>query len=162
MDDRKVSWIFGEWIGQWYQTTWRPDDPSASLALLLFGMPNAKPMETPLLGGLDLSSDGSPLLARNTPYRQPIGALLHLSNNVWSDIAYAVWYLSRFMHCPTTQLWKAAKYTLRYLKGTEHLGLSFRSGGDDVVKAFLDSDWGQERWKRNPFQIRFWCWRGAQ
>lgn len=53
------------------------------------------------------------------------------------------------MHKPTERLWRAAKCVLRYLKGTETLGPTYRKGG---VKLFLqplsDLDWGQERQSR--------------
>lgn len=110
-----------------------------------FNMTDCNAAKTPLPDGLDLSLGPQDVVSDATPYRQLIGSLLHLANTVRPDIAFAVGYLSRFMHRPTTQLWKAGKHVLRYLKGTKKLGLVFSSNASRVITAYSDADWGQER-----------------
>lgn len=79
-------------------------------------MTKCKSAETPLQARLKLSVDESEVLSHRTPYRQLIGSLLHLSNTVRPDISFAVGYLSRFVHQPTEELYRAAKHVLRYLR----------------------------------------------
>jgi hypothetical protein len=54
--------------------------------------------------------------------------VIYLSVNSRPDISHAVGILSRFMSCPTTTHWEAAKHLLRYLKGTSTLALSYAAG----------------------------------
>lgn len=56
---------------------------------------------------------------KNKPHRQLIGALIHLSNTVRPDIAFAVNYLSRFIESPVLSHWNAAKLILKYLNTQE-------------------------------------------
>lgn len=89
-------------------------------------MEDRTPACTPLPSVLDLSMrDGDKLLDSAMPYQQLAGCILHLSNTMRPDLAFASSYLSRFMCYPTTALWKAAKHLLRYLKGTPNLGIVY-------------------------------------
>lgn len=105
------------------------DGPVIQRMLGELGMKDSKPVLTPLPLGLDLSRDDIDFLSDETPYRQLIRSLLHLSDTVRRDIAHAFGYISRFLHRPTDRLWHATKQVLRYLKGTKRLGLFFWSGG---------------------------------
>ncbi|MGR0202325.1 hypothetical protein, partial [Klebsiella pneumoniae] len=62
----------------------------------------------------------------NVPYRRLVCSLMYLATTVRPDIAYSVSFLSRFLDKPTLCLWKATKRVLRYLKGTQDLGLNFK------------------------------------
>lgn len=119
--------------------------PMIRRLLKAFKMQHCKQANTPLPLGLDLAADSSKDLSDTTPYRQLIGSLLHLANMVRPDIAFAVSYLYRFMHKPTEMLWKAAKHVLRYLSGTEKLGMVFHKDGEGTIRAYSDADWGSER-----------------
>ena len=59
------------------------------------------------------------------PYKELVGGLLYLVSCTRPDIAHAVGMLARFMDNPGTQHWEAAKYVLRYLKGTSNLGVTY-------------------------------------
>ena len=78
------------------------------------------------------------------PYRQLIGALIHLSNTVRPDIAFAVNYLSRFMESPEISHWNAAKHILKYLKYTRELGISYKRGSNNLI-GYSDADFAGDR-----------------
>lgn len=137
------------------------NEPMIMRMLKSFNMENANPSATPLPSNLDLMEEGSSPLPDQTPFRQIVGSLMHLSNTVRPDICYSVNYLARFMHRPTTALWTACKHMLRYLKGTSKLGLRFQSGGELKLLAFSDSDWAQERPSRKSISGNVFMFAGG-
>lgn len=78
------------------------------------------------------------------PYRETVGALLHIANRTRPDLAHAVSVLSRFNSNPGKQHWNAVKQLLRYLKGTSRIGLVL--GGKDPLKliAYVDANFAQD------------------
>ena len=52
------------------------------------------------------------------PYREAVGALLHLAITTRPDIAHSVGIVARSMSCPTKGDWLKVKRIMRYLKGT--------------------------------------------
>ena len=61
------------------------------------------------------------------------------------DIAFATNQLARFLSCPGPSHFAAAKRVLRYLQGTQKLGIGYRRSDKDDVKAnvltcYVDSD----------------------
>jgi hypothetical protein len=72
-------------------------------------------------------------------YGELIGCLLYLS--VWTrpDISFAVGVLCRFMKDPTQHHMAAAINLLRYLLGTQGVGLVF--GGAPILRAWSDADY---------------------
>ena len=97
-----------------------------------------------------LSSEDSPKTEkeretmRRIPYREVVGALLHLSNRTRPDIAHAVSVLTRFCHNPGPTHWTAAKQVLRYLKATSRLGLTLGGREDLYLVAYVDANYGQD------------------
>jgi hypothetical protein len=91
-------------------------------ALQTFGMTDCNPRVAPMDAGTQLTMEGEPL-GPDVPYRALIGTLLYISTKTRPDIAHTVGMRSRFAQNPTTQHWQAAKSVLRYLKGTQSLGL---------------------------------------
>ena len=93
--------------------------------------------------------DGEPL-PPSTPYRQAVGALMHLVVGTRPDLAFAVSQVSRFSSAPTTVHWKAVTTILRYLVGTINLGLVFKPSAAAQpaspirIYAHVDADWGGE------------------
>jgi hypothetical protein len=92
------------------------------------------------------------------PYREAVGALIHLARCTRPDIAERVRAVGRFSHNPGRQHWVAVKRIFRYLKGTTHLGLTYGAPGSldrfchkDAPKVgppsslelrgYADSDW---------------------
>jgi hypothetical protein len=62
-------------------------------------------------------------------YLSAIGALMYLANCTRPDIAFAVNLLARYSAAPTRRHWVGVKTILRYLKGTQDLGLWFQKKG---------------------------------
>jgi hypothetical protein len=103
-----------------------------------FGMSDCKPRVAPLDTGLQLSKDGDPL-SSDTPYNALVGSLLYLAMCTRPDISHAVGMLSRFASDPRTEHWQAAKSVLRYLSGTQKLGLLYGDSTQQFV-GYSDSD----------------------
>ncbi|KAA8550193.1 hypothetical protein F0562_001877 [Nyssa sinensis] len=104
-------------------------------------MIGAKPYPSPCSSGLKLSAhDGEPLSAAQIiEYRQPVGALQYCTLT-HPDIAFSVNQLCQHMHCPRSTHWSAAKWVLRYLKGTIDNGLWYQKGSL-TLQVYCDSDW---------------------
>lgn len=117
-----------------------------------FEIQNASVSSTPLPPG---TAFASPVVTdegesrddmASVPYRQLVGALLHLSNTTRPDIAFATSYLSRFIQNPNRDHWNAAKHVLRYLKKTIKSGISYtRSSSAFSVHGYTDSDFAGDR-----------------
>lgn len=74
-------------------------------------------------------------------FRSLIGCLMYLTATR-PDILNAVSILSRFMHCASELLLKAAKRVIRYVKGTCGFGVKFTRSKEFKLIGFSDSDWG--------------------
>ncbi|KAL0323576.1 UNVERIFIED_CONTAM: Retrovirus-related Pol polyprotein from transposon RE2 [Sesamum angustifolium] len=57
------------------------------------------------------------------------------------DIMFATSLLSRFMQSPSQVHYAAAKRILRYLRGTKHFGIWYKSTNDAKLVGYTDSDW---------------------
>lgn len=80
------------------------------------------------------------------PYKELIGALLHLANTTRPDISFISGYLSRFMQDPCKLHWTAAKHVIRYLKATKELGIVYTRGIDHElgIHGYTDSDFAAD------------------
>ena len=131
-------------------------DQSMYIADLLeeFGMQSCLPVSTPSLVGQYLSDDMCPQPADQAElgdmpkrYRQLCGGLMFLTTQTRPDIAQAVHRLCRFMSNPGKGHWNAAKRVLRYLKGTQNLGIKFSgrgSGSTPTLVGYSDSDFAND------------------
>jgi hypothetical protein len=137
--------------------------------LTSYNMINSNPSSNPGMVSINLSDPElftDPNIAL-TPeahnlYRSIIGSLLYLSNTTRIDIAFCVNLLARFVHKPTSKHLKAAMQVLRYLNGTQDLGLFYTNAVNDLTKAgdnissgnviqltaYADSDWGGDKISR--------------
>ncbi|KAG6616793.1 Integrase catalytic core protein [Phytophthora cinnamomi] len=86
-----------------------------------------------------VSSDAMTKL--DAPFREAVGALMHLMTSTRPDIAFAVGYVSRFMENPQVEHWIAVKRIFRYLQGTKSYGLRFSPGKDIDFQGYSDADW---------------------
>ena len=82
------------------------------------------------------------------PYRNAVGALLHLMVATRPDIAYAVQAVSQHMTNYRDVHWKAVKRILRYLKGTSSYGLCLGGSKPHNLKFFADADWANDTFSR--------------
>uniref|UniRef100_A0AAV1UQM3 Reverse transcriptase Ty1/copia-type domain-containing protein n=1 Tax=Peronospora matthiolae TaxID=2874970 RepID=A0AAV1UQM3_9STRA len=109
-------------------------------ALKHFGMSDCKDITSPT----DISSRLKPSTAATTidaPFREAVGALIHLMTATRPDIAFAVSYVSRFMENPQVGNWMAVKRILRYLQGTKSHGICFKSDDKIDFCGYSDADW---------------------
>ncbi|KAG2948253.1 hypothetical protein PC118_g25492 [Phytophthora cactorum] len=58
----------------------------------------------------------------NAPFREAVGALMHLMTATRPDIAYAVGYVSRFMENPQEEHWVAVKRSFATCKAPRRMG----------------------------------------
>ena len=105
-----------------------------------FGMDNCNPIAIPMELGAKLSKLEGGNAVDATEYRSLIGSLRYLTCTR-SDIMFAVGVASRFMEDPRASHMKAAKRILRYVKGTEQLGLHYSKTNDFLLTGYVDSDW---------------------
>ena len=85
-----------------------------------FGMEDCKAVSSPVdMSSRLVSSDAATKV--DAPFREAVGALMHLTTATHPDIAYAVGYVSRFMENPQEDHWIAVKRILRYLQGTKRM-----------------------------------------
>jgi hypothetical protein len=62
------------------------------------------------------------LLGPEVTYLGAIGVLMHITNCTWSDIAFAVYLLARYITAPTKCHWAGFKNIFIYLIDTMDLG----------------------------------------
>lgn len=95
------------------------------------GQTEAKPASTPADSNIkprkndDVSRPVNPI-----QYQSIAGSLLYTATTTRPDFASAVGVASRFCANPTQAHLTAAKHILRYLKGTEYLGLKYEKSKD--------------------------------
>jgi hypothetical protein len=93
-----------------------------------FKMSDARSVETPLPSNVQLlptPEDVLPLDRKKYPYRALVGSLLYVAQVFRPDIAFAVSELARHQERPSLQHWEAGKHVLRYLKGTQQIGITY-------------------------------------
>ena len=78
-----------------------------------FNMDECKAVASPVdVSSQLVSSDATTKV--NAPFREAVGALMHLTTATRPDIAYAVSYVSWFMENPQEEHWVAVKRIFRY------------------------------------------------
>jgi hypothetical protein len=96
-----------------------------------FGFSNCKPISTPLDPGMKLSKHSTQMGTEIFPYREIIGSLMYLMVCTRPDISYAIGQLSKYNSNYGKEHVAGVKHLLRYLKGTENLGITF--GGENPI-----------------------------
>ncbi|XP_019176868.1 PREDICTED: uncharacterized protein LOC109172173 [Ipomoea nil] len=103
------------------------------------GMLNCKPLTTPAVVTVSMSSDATPY-ENPTQCRRIVGALQYLTITR-PDLSYSVNRLCQFMHAPSDDHWSLAKRVLHYIKGTINYGFRIAPSTSTTIQAFSDSDW---------------------
>ncbi|KYK58962.1 hypothetical protein DCS_00089 [Drechmeria coniospora] len=100
-------------------------------ALSRFGLKEAKAVAIPLQPGVLKQATATPLTPLSATdqlvYQQIVGTLMYLMLLTRPDIAFAIQWLSRYMHQATSLQLSAGKNLLRYLKGTIDLAICYWS-----------------------------------
>ncbi|GMI73156.1 cysteine-rich RLK (RECEPTOR-like protein kinase) 8 [Hibiscus trionum] len=106
-------------------------------------MERANSTPTPMVASQKLAVEGAGKpLSDAREYRSIVGMLLYACHTR-PDITYSVNRVAQFMHALCELHMVAVKKILRYLVGTQDLGLIFtRSSSSPQVVAFSDADWG--------------------
>uniref|UniRef100_A0AAV1TGV6 Integrase catalytic domain-containing protein n=1 Tax=Peronospora matthiolae TaxID=2874970 RepID=A0AAV1TGV6_9STRA len=105
-----------------------------------FGMDECKAVASPV----DVSSRLVPSNSASkvdVPFREAVGALMHLTTATRPDIAYAVSFVSRFMEKPQEEHWVAIKRIFRYLQGTKMHGICYKPSAKIDFRGYSDADW---------------------
>nr|AAT85780.1 zinc knuckle domain containing protein [Oryza sativa Japonica Group] len=83
--------------------------------------------------------DDEEMLGPEVPYLSAIGALMYLAYCTRPDIAFALNLLARYSATPTRRHWVGVKTILRYLRGTQDLGLWFPKNQDPSMVGYVDA-----------------------
>ncbi|KAD5318304.1 hypothetical protein E3N88_18250 [Mikania micrantha] len=106
-----------------------------------FSMSDAKPAGTPLAVNHEITPDEKGELIDATLYRGMIGSLMYLTASR-PDIMFATCLCARYQSKPRVSHLIAIKRIMRYLKGTQELGLWYPNDDDFEHTAYSDSDYG--------------------
>ncbi|MBW0479361.1 hypothetical protein O181_019076 [Austropuccinia psidii MF-1] len=112
----------------------------------LYGMSDCKAVSTPLIPGVHLEAanekDVEEFQALDVSYRSAIGCINYLSTATRPDLSYLVSALSQFLEKPGIRHWKAFLHVLKYLRGTQDVGLTYPKDINTGIVAYTDADWG--------------------
>jgi hypothetical protein len=79
------------------------------------------------------------VLGPEVPYLSAIGALMYLANFTRPDIASVVNLLARYSAAPTRRYWAGIKTVLRYLQGTQDLGLFYKRNQELTMLGYAEA-----------------------
>jgi hypothetical protein len=109
-----------------------------------FGLEAGKTKSVPMSATSKLCKEAGTPLNPGNQFSELVGGLLYLSVCTRPDITQSVGALARYMSCPTTMHWEAAKHVLRYIAGTLDFGIRFGGGNADDLLGYCDSDYAGE------------------
>jgi hypothetical protein len=114
-----------------------------------FHMDDCKPWNIPMSPRINFNSllattDSDREKMRSKNYRSLIGSLQYLACATRPDISFAVGVLSRVLHDPSILAWEAALDVLRYIKGTLHFGIRYKSSKQINLTCMSDANWAPE------------------
>ncbi|XP_062194672.1 secreted RxLR effector protein 161-like [Phragmites australis] len=113
----------------------------ASKLLERSGMEGCNPCHAPLEERLKLSKASTTPAVDVTHYRSIVGGLRYLVHT-WTDIAFVVGYVSRYMEDPREDHYAMVKHLLHYVAGTHGYGVVYKKEGGAalVLIGYSDSD----------------------
>ena len=145
---------------------WLSQEKYIKKVLNKFNMKDAKLVGTPFGAHFKLSTELYPSNDKEKeemskiPYASAVGSLMYAMVCTRLDITYSVGVVSRFLTNPGKQHWRAVKWILRYLKGTNHYCLCF--GHDEtVLEGFTDADMGGDMDTRKSTTGYLYTFAGA-
>lgn len=141
----KLTYALGIKISQEDDQITLCQDAYVKRLLEKFQMTDCKEISTPLPLNAQKAEENSEPFEDINLYQQLVGSLIYLSNVTRPDLAYAVSHLARGMSKPTKNDWVNAKRVLRYLKGTQNLGLKYQKGNKEEVFGYSDASYAEEK-----------------
>lgn len=117
-------------------------------------MGEAKSVSTPIgaqfkLVSLEEGEQGSGGSDDEFPYANAVGSIMYVMISTRPDLVFGVGLVSRFMSNPSREHWKAVQWVLRYLVGTQDVGLVFKKSTEKFsVKGYSDSYFGGDMDRR--------------
>ena len=77
------------------------------------------------------------------PYSSAVGLLMYVMVCMRPDLCHVVSVVSRYMANLGKKHWKAVKWVLRYLRGTNSIGLKYWAGKETgaQILGYVDSDY---------------------
>ncbi|MBW0537004.1 hypothetical protein O181_076719 [Austropuccinia psidii MF-1] len=112
----------------------------------LYGMKNCKPVATPLVPNEHIKAataeEEEAFKRRNVNFRSAIGSINYLSTATHPDLSHTVSSLSQHLERPGILHWKVFLHVLKYLRGTQEVGLFYSRQGPPGLIAFSNADWG--------------------
>jgi hypothetical protein len=124
---------------------WLSQESYIEKVLDRFNMSKAKPVSSPLVGDLKLSSKQSPTSEKENEemkkvsYASIVGSLMYVMVCTRPDIAHVVGVVNWFLFNPSKERWAAVKWIFRYLRGTLRVCLCF-DNGKQVLEGFTDAN----------------------
>lgn len=109
-----------------------------------YKMEDSKPVKTPM-DAASRNNDSEGVTASkvlNAPYQNLIGNLMYLVQGTRPDLAFATSFLSQFNQNPTETHWKMAKRVLRYIKGTQNVGITYTTCQEPII-GYCDASWNE-------------------
>ena len=125
-----------------------------SKVLGTYGMDQSNSVGTPMGVHFKLKAATEKEIADQTekmesvPYRSVVGSVMYAMIGTRLDLAFAVGLVCRYMSNPIKEHWLAAKWILRYIRGTIDMKLCYRNEGDFIVKGYVDADYAGDMDKR--------------
>lgn len=78
------------------------------------------------------------------PYANDIGTLMFSMISSRLDLAYSIYFLSRFMSNLGKEHQNALKYLIRYINGTLYVGLMYKKSYDALIlERYVDVDFAR-------------------
>ena len=122
-------------------------------------MGTCKLVSTPLAQHFILSVAQAPsdekekLYMKETPYANVVGCIMYAMVCTMPNIAYVVNVVNQFMANLRKAHWHTLKWTLRYLRGSLSIGLSYQDTAkmEDVIIGFVDSYYARSIDTRKSF-----------
>ena len=128
-----------------------------------FGMQEAKPASTPIATGTKLVKfkDNDEIMDQKL-YQSIIGSEMYAILCAQPDIGYAVQQMSQHSAQPMETHLKVAKHTLRYLKGTTAMRITYgKNSGRTEVHGFCDADHASDEDRKSISEYVFMFNGGA-
>ncbi|MBW0517754.1 hypothetical protein O181_057469 [Austropuccinia psidii MF-1] len=117
--------------------------------LELYGMQDCKPVSTPLVPNKHLGpateAERIAFDSLQINFRSAVGSINYLIKATWPDLSFAVSSLSQYHEKPGIQHWRAFLHVLKYLCGTQEMGLWYSRKGEAGLIAYSNADWGNCR-----------------